>query len=58
MIDQAAFDVQMLTDLAVAESAILFGQPDHCQTLIVIILIACLMAEGAEGNPKNIAWPL
>jgi hypothetical protein len=57
VIDQSAFDLQKLADLAVTVSAILLGQSDHSQALIVIILLACLIAQGAAGNPKNITCP-
>ena len=57
MIDQSAFDLQKLADLAVTVSAILFGQPDYSQTLIIIVLLARLIAQGAAGNPKNITCP-
>jgi hypothetical protein len=57
VIDQSAFDLQKLADLAVTVSAILLGHPDHGQTLIVIILPACLIAQGTAGNPKNLACP-
>jgi len=57
MIDQTTFDLQKLTDLAVAVSAKLLCKPDHRKTLIIIILLACLIAQGAAGNPKNITCP-
>jgi hypothetical protein len=57
VIDQKTFDLQKLADLAVSVSAILFGKPDHSQTLIVIILLFRLIAKGAAGNPKNLACP-
>ena len=57
MIDQKTFDLQKFTDLAVAILAILLCKPDHRQTLIIIILLACLIAKGAAGNPKNITCP-
>ena len=57
MIDQAAFDLQKLVDLAVSISAILLSEPDHGQALIIITLLACLIAQGAAGNPKNLTCP-
>ena len=57
MIDQAAFDLQELTDFAVSVSAILLGKPDDRQTLIIIALLAGLIAQCAAGNPKNITCP-
>jgi hypothetical protein len=57
VIDQKTFDFQKLADLAVSVSAILLSKPDDSQALIVIILLACPIAQGAAGNPKNLTCP-
>jgi hypothetical protein len=57
VIDQSTFDLQKFTDLAVSVSAILFGKPDHSQTLIIIIMLSCFVSKSAAGNPKNLACP-
>jgi|GEM_PF-1306293 len=57
VIDQKALDLQKLMDLAISISAILLGQPDHGQALIIIALLGALIAQGAAGNPKNLACP-
>ena len=57
MIDQQPFDLQKFTDLSVSVSAILFGQPDHSQSLIIVVLLSYFVSKSAAGNPKNLACP-
>ena len=44
VVDQEAFDLQQLMDLAISIAAILLGQPDHSQALIIIALLGSLIA--------------
>jgi hypothetical protein len=57
VIDRPALDPQQFADLAVAVTAVLFGQPDQGQAQIVLVPGNGPIAQGTAGNSENLAGP-